>query len=519
MAQFYNLDEAARVLGLSPDELKAKAQQREVRAFMDSGSWRFRVADVDELARRRGLGSDPDLSLSDLDLPSMPGSSEEIDLSEFQLGVTSPDLGSPSREGPAVPLTGEEDILLDDLSISATPHSSSSSTIIGMSPSVGRRPSDSDVRLVPEGVAKGPSDSDVQLAGPPPAKPRVPSPPSDSDVTLVSDESGSSIETEAVKPAGSQAASKKPIPSIGSSGEIKTPDFDDSDFELSPSSVVDALEPDPDAGSSDFELSALDGSDEFDAKPGPGPSDSDVTGVEPASSGINLGRPSDSGINLQSVGFLEDADSIELAPLDDDEAPPPPPRPKAAAPPAKAKPRPDLAATPLPKGDKDIFEDTDFEVDVLDSGEDRTVQLEAASDFDLDEGESASEVFAIDEDDVDQNAATALGPASSLAEEDAETAVVEAEDASDDAEGAGWGSDEDEVAPTPSRSGPSPVLAPAGASAEWGGLWVGLLGVATFFMLLLSFVTMDVVRNLYEFRGPTPVSSGLVKTIAGLFGG
>ena len=68
MAQFYTLEEAARVLGMGPEDLKLKAQHREVRAFMDSGSWQFRVADIDELARRRGLGSDPELSLSDLEL-------------------------------------------------------------------------------------------------------------------------------------------------------------------------------------------------------------------------------------------------------------------------------------------------------------------------------------------------------------------------------------------------------------------------------------------------------------------
>jgi len=57
--KFYNLEEAARVLGMSPDELKAKAQKREVRGFMDSGSWQFKVADVDELARR-AQGGDRD---------------------------------------------------------------------------------------------------------------------------------------------------------------------------------------------------------------------------------------------------------------------------------------------------------------------------------------------------------------------------------------------------------------------------------------------------------------------------
>src|SRR5205823_329797 len=98
MAQFYTLEEAARVLGMSSEELKGKAQHREVRAFMDSGSWRFRVADVDELARRRGMGSDPELPLSDLgDLGLREGAdsdSEEIDLSEFQLGAAKPDLGT-----------------------------------------------------------------------------------------------------------------------------------------------------------------------------------------------------------------------------------------------------------------------------------------------------------------------------------------------------------------------------------------------------------------------------------------
>ena len=70
MAQFYTLEEAARVLGMSPEELKSKAQHREIRAFLDGGSWRFRVVDIDELARRRGLGSDAELRLSDLEVPA-----------------------------------------------------------------------------------------------------------------------------------------------------------------------------------------------------------------------------------------------------------------------------------------------------------------------------------------------------------------------------------------------------------------------------------------------------------------
>src|SRR3954447_27003139 len=121
MAQFYTLDEAARVLGMSPEELKGKAQHREVRAFLDGGSWRFRVADVDELARRRGLGSDADLRLSDLELPTTPegsSSDDELDLSEFQMGALGADVGHATIEV-AHPGSGssDHDILLDDLSL------------------------------------------------------------------------------------------------------------------------------------------------------------------------------------------------------------------------------------------------------------------------------------------------------------------------------------------------------------------------------------------------------------------
>ena len=527
MAQFYTLEEAARVLGISSEELKTQAQSRKVRAFMDSGSWRFRVADVDELARRRGMGSDPDLSLSDLDLVSQPqGASDsvaDLDLSEFQLGVASPDLANMSMDLN----TGDSDsdILLDDRSLPPENLTGSSSTIIGMRPA-GKQPSDSDVRLVPDQPGKGASDSDVRLGNRPVGRS---APPSDSDVTLVSNDFGSG--SSDAFPAGDPGETTlRPSPMIGSSGEVTAADHEDSDFELTPSSVIDALEPE---SGSDFELTALDASDEFDATPRRGPGDSDVTASEPAASGINLGRPSDSGINLQSVGGfnLDSADSIELAPLDDEAGQPQRPAPKAkppAAKPAAPKVDPgatampqkvDLSATALPmKADKDIFEDTDFEVDALDSGgDDRTMQLEATSDFDLDESDSASEVFAVDEDDVDQAAATAMGPA--VLDDDEGFGDDAAEPVSGETDSA-WDV-EPEATPSQVAASPrggSPLLQAGGAQPEWGGLWVGMLGVATVFMMLLGFVGMDLIRNLYDFNGDGP-ASGLIKSIAGLMGG
>src|SRR5206468_8253584 len=115
MAQFYTLEEAARVLGMSSEELKTKAQSREVRAFLDGGSWRFRVVDIDELARRRGMGSDAELRLSDLDIPVAPAGSSSGDdiLSEFQIGTANPDLGAPTMEVPKSDSGSDHDILLD----------------------------------------------------------------------------------------------------------------------------------------------------------------------------------------------------------------------------------------------------------------------------------------------------------------------------------------------------------------------------------------------------------------------
>jgi hypothetical protein len=521
MAQFYTLEEAARVLGMSAEELKAKAQSREVRAFLDGGSWRFRVVDVDELARRRGLGSDAELRLSDLEIPAAKGSSgelEELDLSEFHLGVSKADLGSESahiskvdkggRKGPRD--TGSDhDILVDDLNVPPNQITGSSSVIIG-APSPGGRPSDSDVRLVPD-TLRGSSDSDVQLASPGLKQ------PSDSDVTLIKEDTA---DHGIVGSDSSSETSVKVSPLLGSSAEVPAA-ASDSDFELNPSSdLIDALQPD---SGSDFELSALDASDEFEATPLSKASDSDVTASDPKLAGINLSRPSDSGINLHTgAGLgLGQADSIELAPLSDEAIKTTGPSSKAK--PSKAKPskaKPSLAATPPPavkKGEKDIFDDTDFEVDVaLSDGDsdDKTVQLEAASDFDLEDNDSGSEVFAIDEEAVDQNASTAMAP-SAFAEDD-EDEEDDGFDSAVSSEMGAWSSTEG--AASPDRSAPAMVMARE-SDQEWSGVWVGLLGFTTVCLFFAAFVAHDLVRNLYEYQSGGTMGSGLVRMISGMFGG
>jgi hypothetical protein len=531
---------------------------------MDSGSWQFRVADVDELARRRGLGSDPELSLSDLELEVPDGSgSDEFDLSEFHMGANKADLGAKTSDLMKAPTdSSEQDIQVDDLSLPPGPVLNSSSTIIGMKPP-GKAPSDSDVRIVSDTKpVKSTSDSDVRLMpvsnfapggsevslAPPGGSIREPN--NDAEITLVND--------DPAMPGLGYPSGSGSEHGVGSIADFTPVDEAESgsDFELMPSTdIAAALQPE---SGSDFELTALDSSDEFDTdsttlkslKPASNkPSDSDVTAAQPSESGVNLARPSDSGINLQGIGGFDlSADSIELAPLDDEEPARPAPKKKPAAagsPGGTVLQKPDpgatsLGASPSPGAtaigkspgatsigkspgatslgmkEKDIFEDTDFslEVDGLDSDhDDRTVQLDRSSDFDLEEVDSGSEVFALDEDDVDQNAATAMGGAVA----DAESGEF---GAGSDEMSNGWDVESEGAATPSSAASPAAAarLVPAGPQAEWGGIWVGLLGFSTVLVFLSGILSIDLVRNLYDFQGGSP-ASGLIKSISGLFFG
>jgi excisionase family DNA binding protein len=66
---YFTLPEAAQYLGLAPEELRRMAQRNQIRSFQDRGTLRFRIQDIQELARQRGLTSDPDLVLGEPPAP------------------------------------------------------------------------------------------------------------------------------------------------------------------------------------------------------------------------------------------------------------------------------------------------------------------------------------------------------------------------------------------------------------------------------------------------------------------
>src|SRR5437764_10618515 len=140
MQQYYTLEEAASRLQMSPDELREMAKSKKIRAFQDRGTWRFRTQDVEELARSRGAGSDPEVQVNEA--PKRPAKSGK-------------------------PKAADDDVAVD-FNLDERPGSSKGSKSPGKSP----RPKtgDSDVRLVMD------SDLDFQLEDSPrPDQPRTPS--------------------------------------------------------------------------------------------------------------------------------------------------------------------------------------------------------------------------------------------------------------------------------------------------------------------------------------------------------
>ena len=144
---YYTLDDAAKILGMSTEALSQMAQKREVRGFTDRGTWRFRTQDIDELARRKGIGSNPDLQLGEAaqpptkksDTPVRQPAGSDPNVFNFPLGADSDQVE-----------IGQE-IIADTPSGSRKVPSKGGSKAQGPKSPPPKPGSDSDVRLVADG--------------------------------------------------------------------------------------------------------------------------------------------------------------------------------------------------------------------------------------------------------------------------------------------------------------------------------------------------------------------------------
>jgi len=474
-------------------------------------------ADVPLGASKPKSPSDSDIRLEDL--PSARGRegsdgaivTEEIDLdaeerkARQKAPAPRPKTKKKSKLDPSVslPTSSPFEISEDDLDLDPTPPPPTKQKKSGID-------SSSDFELIPFDENKAPvelgsgeipllSDDDEvdlgTLAGGKGASGINLDKPADSGIPL---EPGGSDELEFDMPLEVAGGTPRPAPGADSSDDGAATDADSSsEFELS----IDDSDASPtESSDSEFELTlddegapAEDGSDsEFELT-----LDADSSGPELAVEDSDTG--SDSGSDSEFELTL-DADSESEVVTEEGE-------------------------------EKDIFEETNFEVPALeDESESEAVALEEgdtdleASDFELDleasdsgEGdESGSGVVALDDDEeVDDGAATVARPAAKPRPK-TKAKPQKAADRDESSEGLDVGLDEDEpVGEEEDERATAPAVVEAGA-APWGPLPAILLMPTVIVLFVVGLMGFELVRGMWGYHQPG-ISRPVIDGIAGMF--
>lgn len=496
MAKTLTLDEAAQQLGLTPEQfkvnLKTHKEFRNVRPLMGGATMHFRAQDIDELGRRLGLGSEPELQLGDASSdPIIPLSTEEDD-EQIEIGreivrgpgASSGRLSSPSSKRLNTPkATDDPPLIIDDSSADFVPLSDDKTK--KDSDAKLQKSSDSDVKLEKKGGARAgqgaPTEEIIELA-------------EDSSTRHKKKGAGEVFE---LAPEDGPRSDKKRKPSN------KKP-IGNSEFEVNLG-----------ADSSDeFELTlADDGSDEVELGASP---PRDVSGKK-GNSGVNLKNPADSGISLEK----SDSDSEFELNLDSSSS----------------------AKISGPKSDKkkkktQVDSESEFELTLDDSSSEIAPELEASggekdifeTDFDIPalDDESASEAVVLEETDTDlESSDFDLALDDSGVVDDSASEVVELEEArprrkgraaaADDDDGPSASEelvDVDEVEEEEVRTVPA---SPA-AKAKWGPLPTLVLAPCLLVMFFVTIVSFEMLRSMWGYRSPAnKPSSTVTRGLAGMF--
>jgi hypothetical protein len=313
--KYIELEQAAKMLGISSDELNNMRLSGEIHGVRDGSSWKFKSDELDRIAEERGAS------------PSGESAAE----ADFDLDLNAADSGASS------------DLHLD----LEQEDNDDSPTAIGTTSDAGLRGGgkDSDVQLV---GPKGPAVAAPKSAGKAPSKGASTSDlgfdlDSESDIRLVTDDTGSEVNLVAGSSEDVLGGTDMGLDRGGAgTGDL---DFEGSDLNLgsdisldseakpaagkatagkTPASKAPASKaPDSDVTIGESEEIALDEDDELDLGGG-----SDA-GRGAGDTGIGLASPSDSGLNLEeepldlagsSVSSLELPEDEDLLDLEDLEA-------------------------------------------------------------------------------------------------------------------------------------------------------------------------------------------------------
>ena len=547
MAQTFTLEEAAQRLALSSEEFKRRLKEewKHIRSFRDGATLRFRAADIDELARMMGEMSDPGLQLAPVgtDTPTEPDGSDDF--------LLPPE--TPSDSSPGISLGGQDHpLLLSNDPEFVLPTGDGTSRRIPKPSAIPEQPSDSDVRIdaMPAGYQSSDPDFSMpteditlDLSGPSSAVIK----PSASSTKLPSPRPGNKLTgpPSATRIGGSPKSKisgppsgKIPSPKAGTAADAS------SEFDLN-----------LDADGDSFELNLANDSSEEVALGGLdlGPPKSSAHGMR---SGINLGKPADSGLALdakkisggpksgmmpkggkgttpsdssdidfeltmdgpsntgrsgpKSAKMKMDSDSEFELSLDDDL--------NAGDSDLDAPPKTGILDQSEAKDD--IFE-TDFELPAIsdDSGSEVVAvdeligEDEGTSDFDLaiseddaiTDEESASQVVLVDDDEpmVAEDDSVDVGAALSEVETDdspsASAAMRGVRGARDVDE------DEDDYTGRPMPAAPT----------KWGALPAMVLLPSLLLTFLGGLMSFELLRGMWGYHQPSPPQNMLVRGVAG----
>ncbi len=256
---YYTLQEAAKFLNMPVDELKQMAQKGKIRSFQDRGTLRFRIQDIQELARARG-GSSEDEQIVLADAPPAPKSGTAA-ASGAKKASASPKSPAKQQQAPDIfdfDMGGDSVDVGGELPISGSGAKSKPPGSKGKKPATPKPGSDSDVRLVADGsdvTFSVPKDSDIKIPdsdvkiSPDPLKPKTGlNPPKSSGAKRPSQLAlGSGAKPKSKlgdsSSAAKKAASPRPgnVPQPADSGVRLVPMDDDSDVKLHGSSEEVAL--------------------------------------------------------------------------------------------------------------------------------------------------------------------------------------------------------------------------------------------------------------------------------------
>lgn len=130
--RFYNTEEAAELLGVTPADVNQMRERRELNGYRDGADWKFKVEDIESKAAQQGSGS----------------------AGQESAGGGSPDASPPAEDAGGEAGQGEGDVLLSEVELGQS-DAGASGTVIGSPDSQGSG-LDSDIKL---------AGSDLNLAG------------------------------------------------------------------------------------------------------------------------------------------------------------------------------------------------------------------------------------------------------------------------------------------------------------------------------------------------------------------